>query len=214
LRARPPFDRGFYEKFNQDNVLAVDILKTPIVVIEWNGVRTSDGKLHELDILVLATGFKSADGRYTTVKGGIRGRGGILLSEHLRKHRIKTYASMFLSSFPNLFMVTGPQGPISNAPTLIEVQVDFLTGMLRDLQGPKGVSSVIECTEVAEAEWVGVCDQLAASETLFDRVDSWITGKNIPGARPSAKFYYGGLKAVRDFLDAVRSNNYCGLVVD
>ncbi|KAJ6092414.1 cyclohexanone monooxygenase [Penicillium canescens] len=211
---RPPCDRGFYEKFNQDNVLAVDILKTPIAAIEWNGVRTSDGKLHELDIIVLATGFKSADGSYTTVKGGIRGRGGILLSDHWRKHGIKTYASMFLSSFPNLFMVTGPQGPFSNAPTLIEAQVDFLTGMLKDLQGPKGVSSVIECTEVAEAEWVGVCDQLAASETLFDRVDSWITGKNIPGARPSVKFYYGGLKAFRDFLDAMRSNNYCGLVVD
>ncbi|KAJ6180615.1 cyclohexanone monooxygenase [Penicillium mononematosum] len=179
-----------------DNVLAVDILKTPIVAIERNGIRTSDGKLHELDIIVLATGFKSADGSYTT------------------KHGIRTYASMFLSSFPNLFMVTGPQGPFSNAPTLIEAQVDFLTGMLRDLRGLKGVSSVIECTEEAETEWVGLCDQLAASETLFDRVDSWITGKNIPGAMPSVKFYYGGLKSFREFLDVMRAKNYCGLVVD
>ncbi|CAI7618340.1 unnamed protein product, partial [Penicillium palitans] len=209
---RPPCDRGFYEKFNQNNVFAVDILKTPIVAIEPNGIRTSDGKLHELDILVLATGFKSADGSYTTVKGGIRGRGGILLSDHWKKHGIRTYASMFLSSFPNLFMITGPQGPFSNAPTLIEAQVDFLTGMLRDLHGLKGDSAIIECTEEAEAEWVDVCNHLAASETLFDRVDSWITGKNIPGAKPSVKFYYGGLKAFRDFLDATRADDYCGLV--
>ncbi|OQE94994.1 hypothetical protein PENNAL_c0003G11806 [Penicillium nalgiovense] len=211
---RPPCDRGFYEMFNQDNVLAVDILKTPIVAIERNGIRTSDGKLHELDIIVLATGFKSADGSYTTIKEGIRGRGGILLSDHWKKHGIRTYASMFLSSFPNLFMVTGPQGPFSNAPTLIEAQVDFLTGMLRDLRGPKGIDSVIECTEEAEAEWVDLCDQLAASETLFDRVDSWITGKNIPGVKPSVKFYYGGLKSFREFLDAMRTKDYCGLVVD
>ncbi|RHZ65261.1 hypothetical protein CDV55_107519 [Aspergillus turcosus] len=210
---RPPCDRGFYEKFNQENVFAIDILKTPIAAIERNGIRTSDGKLHELDVLVLATGFRSADGSYTTVKEGIRGRGGMILGEHWKRSGIRTYASMFLSSFPNLFMVTGPQGPFSNAPTLIEAQVDFLTGMLRDLHGREGKDSVIECTKEAEAKWVGVCEQLAASETLFDRVDSWITGKNIPEARPSVKFYYGGLKAFRDFLDGMRTDHYSGLVV-
>ncbi|KAH6989830.1 cyclohexanone monooxygenase [Ilyonectria sp. MPI-CAGE-AT-0026] len=208
---RPPCDQGYYDKFNQENVFAVDIRKTPITAVEKKGIRTEDGKLHELDIIVLATGFQSGDGSYKTIKGGIKGRQGALLGDHWA-NGLKTYLSMFVSSFPNLFMVNGPQGPFSNAPTLIESEVDFLTTMLAELR-KAGRANVVECTTEAEAEWVKVCDQLAASKTLFNKVDSWLTGKNIPGGKPSTKFYYGGLKAYRAFLQDIKKANYRGLVV-
>lgn len=208
---RPPCDQGYYEKFNQDNVFAVDIKKAPIVAVEESGMRTADGKLHELDIIVFATGFQSGDGSYLKIKDGIKGRGGVLLSDHWRDG-IKTYLSMFLSSFPNMFLVNGPQGPFSNAPTLIESEVDFLTAMLSDLHKTGGVYSV-ECKAEAESDWARVCDEVAASETLFNKVDSWLTGKNISGAKPTTKFYYGGLKAFRTHLQDCKERNYSGLVI-
>lgn len=49
----------YFEQFNRDNVDIVDLKETPIQQVEPAGVRTSDGVLHELDVLILATGSAS-----------------------------------------------------------------------------------------------------------------------------------------------------------
>lgn len=92
---RPPNDQGWYEKFNQDNVFAVDIQKTPITAIEETGIRTSNGKIHELDVIVLATGFHNAGGSYKSVRDGIKGRGGVSLSHHWA-NEIRIFLGMFI----------------------------------------------------------------------------------------------------------------------
>ncbi|TVY71442.1 Baeyer-Villiger monooxygenase [Lachnellula suecica] len=208
---RPPCDQGYYEKFNHANVFAIDLQTTPILKIEGKGIRTSDGKLHELDVIVLATGFHSGDGSYKSIPGHITGRGGISLSEHWRAE-IRTYLGMFVSSFPNLFMVNGPQGSFSHAPRTIESEVDFLTTMISELQKTGSVGTV-ECTADAEAEWVLTCDDLAASRTLVNNVSSWLTGLNVDGAKPSTLFYYAGLKEYRRVLENVKDKGYHGLSV-
>ena len=49
--------------------------RTPIVADDAaTGVRTADGALHELDVLVFATGFDAVDGNYVRVD--LRGRDG------------------------------------------------------------------------------------------------------------------------------------------
>lgn len=69
---RPLSDAGFYEQFNRENVHAIDIKKYPITKATAEGICTSDGKLHELDVIIVATGFDAMDGTYAQID--IQGR--------------------------------------------------------------------------------------------------------------------------------------------
>ena len=100
---RPLCDAGYYEQFNRENVDIVDLKETPITEITQNGIRTSDGALYELDVIVFATGFDAVDGNYTRVR--IKGRGGESLKEHWDKNGGPTsYLGVVVPNFPNLFM--------------------------------------------------------------------------------------------------------------
>lgn len=208
---RPLCDNGYYEKFNRANVFAIDLQKTPITNIEENGVLTSDGQLHELDILVLATGFHAVDGSFKAIRNGIRGRRGVRLSDHW-KHQPRTYLSLFVSGFPNLFLLGGPMGPFSNALPGVMVEAGFLNDLLYEMEtGRKG--RVVEALPEAEAKWMETCNELA-SQFLVWKTPSWITGTNVPGVEPSARFYFAGIKGFIQELNQVKENGYSGLAFD
>ena len=103
----------FYEAIQAPNA---ELVTETIERIEPHGVRTRDGVLHELDVLVLATGFKvNAFTRPITVIG----RNGTNLDE-LWAARPLAYLSIAVPEFPNFFMLNGPNGPVGNF-SLIEV---------------------------------------------------------------------------------------------
>ncbi|KAI0425712.1 cyclohexanone monooxygenase [Xylaria sp. FL1042] len=204
---RPPCDQGWYETFNQDNVFAIDIQKTPITAIEESGIRTSDGQLHELDIIVLATGLHSGGGSYKFIRDGIKGRDGVSLGVYWAE-RIKTYLGIFIHSFPNLFMINGPQGPFNIAPVTIETEVEFISEMLSYLREIHRKNVVVECSLEKETEWVELCGRSADTETLVNTVSSWLTGTNVAGAKPSTIFFYSGLKQYRSYLQHVKDTRY------
>jgi cyclohexanone monooxygenase len=205
---RPLCDSGYWSKFNKDNVHAIDIKKHPITSLEQNGVRTADGTLYELDLLVLATGFHAVDGSFKAIRGGIRGRHGLNLSDHWGT-KPKTYMSLFVSGFPNLFIIGGPQGPFSSAPPGLTIEIDFLEDLLRVMES-RGTKTVEASTE-AESEWVQTCDALF-QKFLVQKTKSWMTGTNIPGVSPSARFYYGGLKGFVEETKKMKDKDYRGLV--
>lgn len=216
---RPPCDRGYYDAFNRDNVVPVDVARHPIVGVERGGVRTADGTLHELDVLVLATGFDAVDGTYAAIPEGVRGRGGRRLAEeHWGGGGPTAYMGVFVSGFPNLFLVNGPQGAFCNQPTAIEVEVDMITDLIRrqrEKEGGAGETDgggTIEVAPETEAGWASMCDSLA-TQTLFDKVaNNWLTGQNFAGAKPTTRFYYGGLKAYIDHQEDLKRRNYEGIV--
>ena len=84
--------------------------------IEAGGVRTEDGHLHELDVLVLATGF---DGHRFMRPMQVIGRDGLTL-DHAWQDATQAYRSVALPGFPNFFMLVGPNSPIGNF-SLIEI---------------------------------------------------------------------------------------------
>jgi len=89
--------------------------------IEPGGVRTVDGKLHELDVLVLATGFHvDAFVRPMTV----RGLGGVLLDD-VWEERPSAYMSMAVPGFPNFFMINGPNSPVGNFSLIRTAEMQF-----------------------------------------------------------------------------------------
>ena len=76
---RPSLEQDFYEQFNKDHVDVVDVKANPIKEIVPEGIVTEDGKLHELDVLALATGFDSVTGGMKNM--GLRNIYGELLND-------------------------------------------------------------------------------------------------------------------------------------
>jgi len=113
---RPCLEQQYYEVYNQPNVTLVDVAENPISEITPKGVKTQDGKEHEFDVLVIATGFDAVTGSISQID--IRGTDGLLVREKWGKG-LATYLGMSIANFPNMFFTYGPQGPTAfcNGPT-------------------------------------------------------------------------------------------------
>ena len=175
---RPLCDGGYYKQFNREKVSIVDLKDTPIEKITATGIETSDGTVHELDVIIFATGFDAIDGNYNRVR--IRGRGGKTLKDYWEPTGPTSYLGVFVPGFPSLCMITGPQGPFSNFPPAIELHVELIASMIeraeasrRELENPRHV--VIEALPAAEQDWLQRCES-AAEGSLFKKTASWIFG--------------------------------------
>ncbi|MFD5177559.1 flavin-containing monooxygenase [Nocardia sp. NPDC058379] len=118
---------GFYSLFDKGVARLVD---TPIERIEPNGIRTSDGELHELDVIITATGF---DTQLYLRPMEVVGREGVRLS-NLWEKRIHGYRSVALPGFPNLFTLIGPQSPFGNQSLfgVAETQIEFVIDRVQE----------------------------------------------------------------------------------
>ncbi|MBP2364578.1 flavin-containing monooxygenase [Pseudonocardia parietis] len=201
---RPLCNEGYYETFNRDDVELVPIKENPIQEITPAGVRTADGVIHELDVLVFATGFDAVDGNYRAMD--LRGRGGRHIDEHWTDGPT-SYLGLSKSGFPNMFMILGPNGPFTNLPPSIETQVEWIGGLIGDAER-RGIRTV-EPTPEAEDGWTATCTEIA-NMTLFPKADSWIFGANIPGKQNAVMFYMAGIGAYRQKLAEVAGNGYEG----
>src|SRR3954452_11226354 len=204
---RPLCNEGYYESYNRDNVELVSIKENPIERITAAGVRTADGVEHELDVLVLATGFDAVDGNYRAMD--LRGRGGRHVDEHWTDGPT-SYLGVAKAGFPNMFMILGPNGPFTNLPPSIEAQVDFIGELIADAERT-GVRTV-EPTREAEQGWTTTCEDIA-NATLFPKADSWIFGANIPGKKNAVMFYMAGHGAYRQKLGEVADAGYAGFAL-
>ena len=204
---RPLCDAGYYQVYNRDNVELVDIKENPITRFTENGIETADGVVHELDMVIFATGFDAVDGNYMRLR--IKGRDGVSLKDHWSDGPT-SYLGMTIPKFPNMFMILGPNGPFTNLPPAIETQVEFIAQTIGDTiaRGNKA----IEATPEAEQTWSETCREIADA-TLFPKTDSWIFGANIPGKPNTVMFYLAGLGAYRQVLEECRSKQYDGFAL-
>lgn len=199
---RPLCDSGYYETFNRPNVTLVNVKENPIAKVTEKGIVTEDGTLHELDVLVCATGFDAVDGNYVRVD--IRGRGGETLKEHWSEGPT-SYLGMTTAGFPNMFMILGPNGPFTNLPPSIETQVEWIGDAVRHVSATD--AGWIDVKPDTEAEWTQTCTDIA-NQTLFSKAAGWIFGANIPGKKRTVLFYLGGLKEYRSTLASESSAGY------
>ena len=203
LHARRPLcDSGYYQTFNRPNVSMVNLTETPITHLTEKGIVTEDGTLHELDILILATGFDAVDGNYRRVD--IRGRKGQGLSDHWADGPT-SYLGVATTGFPNMFMILGPNGPFTNLPPTIETQVEWIAETIRHLAGSE--AGWLEVKPDVETAWTDTCGEIA-DQTLFPRAASWIFGANIPGKKRTVMFYLGGMKEYRSITSTEIASGY------
>ena len=168
---RVPLESGYFEAYNRDNVLLVDLNETPIERITPNGIRTSD-KAYEFDMLVYATGFDGVTGAFDRID--IRGPNGVRLKD-VWQDGPRTWLGLQPDGFPNLLMVLGPHTARGNITRAIEHGVEFLSGLLHFMQ-VHGHTRVETRPEHVE-NWTETV--VKASELLLSsKVDSWQTGVN------------------------------------
>ncbi|KIY04157.1 uncharacterized protein Z520_00849 [Fonsecaea multimorphosa CBS 102226] len=212
---RPLCDGGYFEQFNRDNVDIVHLQETPITRITERGVLTSDNKLYELDVLIFATGFDAIEGNYNRIR--IRGRNGLTLKDYWDPQGPTSYLGVSVPHFPNLLLITGPQGPFTNLPPALEAHVDLISRLIARAEELRKASSpepnpttpVVEVTPEAEKEWCLECERVAEG-SLFKETASWIFGQNVPGKKYALRFFFGGLKAFYEHVQRVIDNGYVG----
>lgn len=120
----------FYPAISKPNA---ELVTEGITRVEANGVRTADGRLHEVDVLVLATGF---DPHRFLGDTQVTGCSGKTLSNAWSQGNY-AYKTICVPDFPNLFFVGGPNSPIGNFSYLLTAETQFgyiekLINLLRD----------------------------------------------------------------------------------
>jgi cyclohexanone monooxygenase len=201
---RPSLEQTYYDVFNQENVRLVDLRSSPIERVTTRGLQTRD-RHHDLDLLVLATGFDAVTGGLTSID--ITGRHGTL-KQHWEEG-VRTHLGVASRGFPNLLYLYGPQSPsgFCNGPTCAEVQGDWVVDLLVHLRDHE--ITRIEATAQAEATWREQVQGIAAM-TLFPRADSWYMGANIPGKPREMLNWPGGLQLYLNLCRAAAAEGYAG----
>jgi cation diffusion facilitator CzcD-associated flavoprotein CzcO len=205
---RPSLEQNFFDIFNQSNVSLVDLRKTPIERVTRGGIKTADGE-HDLDVLVLATGFDAVTGGLTSID--IRGTQGETLREKWAKG-VRAHLGMAAAGFPNLLFVYGPHSPnaFANGPTCAELQGDWIAGLLNHVRQRDWKR--FEATAPAEEEWRAQVRALADA-TLFPRADSWYLGANIPGKPREMLSFAGGLSTYMAKCNESAERGYEGFTI-
>ncbi|OBH03151.1 MULTISPECIES: NAD(P)/FAD-dependent oxidoreductase [unclassified Mycobacterium] len=125
---RPGFHNDYLATFNRDNVRLVT---EPIDKVTPDAVATTDGEAHEVDVLILATGFKVMD-TDNVPTFAVTGAGGVSLSRFWDEHRLQAYEGVSVPGFPNMFTVFGPYGYVGSSYfALIETQTHHIVRCLK-----------------------------------------------------------------------------------
>ena len=204
---RQVLDSDYFETYNRENVLLVDVKESPIQKITGEGIQTADNHF-DLDIIIFATGYDGMTG--PLFKIDIQGRNGVTLKEKWKGGAaVQTYLGLTTAGFPNLFMITGPESPsvLVNMPIAIEQHVEWVAECMQYLREQD--IDLVEPTLEAEEAWSKHCQEVAHA-TLYVKGDSWYTGANIEGKPRSFLIYLGGFDYYTKHCKEVAQNNYEG----
>jgi cation diffusion facilitator CzcD-associated flavoprotein CzcO len=169
---RLPCESGYYEVFNQDNVLLVDLREAPIVRITPKGVQTTEAE-YELDVLIFATGYDAVTGPLNRID--IRGEGGQTLKDKFANGP-RTFMGISSAGFPNLFTINAAS--VGNFVRACEPLVDWVCEAICYVR-EHGYTR-ISATPEAEDEWTKHVSE-AGAKILRTQANSWFVGANIPG---------------------------------
>ncbi len=168
----------FYDAIQRPNA---ELVTAGIERVESRGVCTKDGRRHDLDVLVLATGFH-ADAFMRPME--IVGRGGTTL-EQTWDPRPEAYLSISIPDFPNLFMLNGPNGPVGNF-SLIEVaelQLGYILQLVERVR--RGECRELCASAEALAEFERAREEAARHTVWVTGCQSWyLDDRGLPAVWP------------------------------
>lgn len=202
---RQVLDRDYYDTFNRDNVLLVDVQEYPIEEINETGLQTKM-EHYELDVLIYATGFDAMTG--ALLNANITGRDGQTLAEKWQYGPV-AYLGLQMHGFPNLFTVTGPGSPsvLCNMLVAIEQHINWIADCIVYLR--ENQISSIEPNKNSELTWIDHVNDVA-KDTMFTAptCNSWYLGANIQGKPRIFMPYVGGFPQYRERCEQEQEQHY------
>jgi cation diffusion facilitator CzcD-associated flavoprotein CzcO len=201
LLERPCLEQNYYEVLDQGNVTIVDISEkggNEIAEFTENGIKTKDGKVYEVDVVALATGFDITTGGMTSM--GLKSIHGTYLKDEW-KASASTYLGTTVSGYPNMFHCYGPHGPtlLSNGPSSVEIQGRWIRDAI-NLINRQGLKYV-DPTPEASKDWKQRINDLS-NATLLPTTRSTYMGGSVPGKAFEQVNYAGGVGQYRDEIRA------------
>ena len=189
------FSPDYYQVVQQHDV---NIVIDGIERIEPAGIRTKDGVLHELDLIILATGFHSDRFIRPAV---VSGRGGVALDEVWSKH-VTAYNAISIPDFPNFFFLNGPTGPVGNF-SLIDIaerQWAYIEQLLDKVTTGECAEISVSSDAMARYDDARIA---AAKGTIFaSGCSSWYLGEDgVPMTWPWSYGRFAEVMAAPDFTD-------------
>lgn len=153
---------------------SVHLVTEPVGKVVPEGIVTADGALHELDVLVLATGFKThAFCRPLNISVA----GGPSLEESW-KDGAASFESVAVSGFPNLFVLGGPYSTVGNLSTMscTELQTAYIMRLINALED-SGADAVVPRAE-AQQRFVAEMQSHARDTIWLSGCKSWYLDAN------------------------------------
>ncbi len=147
----------FYPAVGSDRV---HVEPSALAAVEGRALFSANGTRHEVDALVLATGFASTRQPYADL---VRGENGTL-ADHWSSG-MTSFGSTVVSGFPNLFVLNGPNASLGHTSSvlMLEEQAAYAVRVLASRSG------VLRVDPAAEQAYTNEIDRAAASTP-------WITG--------------------------------------
>lgn len=173
---RPSVSNSYLRTFNRANV---ELISERIERVTPDAIRTADGREREIDVLVLATGFRLATDPENYRRNPVRGRDGFDLATFYAEHRARSYESVSMPGLPNHFMIFGPYGWTGGTwHTLVETASHHIVRVIEEAK--RRQATAVEVREEAAERWtrfaqerlgrslwsVGSCD--TANSYYFD----------------------------------------------
>ncbi|KAI9476313.1 MAG: hypothetical protein EXX96DRAFT_507417 [Benjaminiella poitrasii] len=152
---RGAFSATYYPAMSKNNVHVVNI---PIKQVKRNSLVTVDGESREIDILILATGFKTNHDFLGDIQ--INGKNNQSLKKLWQTELPNLYKSTIIHGFPNLFVLLGPYSYLGHNSTICmaETQVAYSIKCIKKLiLGSKKSGShmpIIEPTLEAQSSYM------------------------------------------------------------
>ena len=117
----------------------VELITQGVQRIAADGVVTSDGALHEADVLIYGTGFKAMDVLNPTI---ITGREGRVLNDDWKSHP-EAFLGITVNGYPNFFLMMGPNTGLGHNSMIfmIESQIQYIMNALH-LLDERGVRAM------------------------------------------------------------------------
>jgi cation diffusion facilitator CzcD-associated flavoprotein CzcO len=162
---------GFYRTIQRDDV---ELVTAGIDHVERRGIVTDDGKLHEVDVIVLCTGFDT-HAFFRPIR--LTGRDGIAV-EDVWRDGPRAFQTVAMPGFPNFFMMLGPHSPVGNH-SLTAVAESQAGHILRWIQGwRRGEFDTVEPT-LSATESYNAKLRAAMPDTVWTTgCDSWYLNKD------------------------------------
>lgn len=140
----------YYRALQRDNV---ELIVERIARVTPQGVVDANGILHAVDVIILATGYKTLEYMRPMEVVGDTGR---TLGQYW-ENGPRAYKSVMVPGLPNFFMLSGPHCPYGNfsAITQTEIEVDY----------------ILKCVDLLAT---GRARRVAPTDEATDRFNAWV----------------------------------------